>query len=390
MNFANITLPLKRLPMAIALTGPDLMVQWVNDYICDSLPAFDIPDLLPTLLPGCNLEEIRHTLENTHEPFSLNSPMPLLSPVLTLSPIHEEGAGTCTPCAQTFQGALMHIALFNQNSSPIALEQANRMLFQFNSQLRNPLSSIFASLSSISRQLEIEECYSCDSYLAATTQNCYKLLRVCISITEFSRFSSGLALLPKQPVPIVEFTKNLLDSAALLTRNIGATITYSLPQEEEYLICNQEKLSLALLCILSNSCCYFEGETKIYVLVEKRENSLGNTLHFRITDTGIGIPVEVMPHIFEPYYSHGKDDFSLPGLGLGLPLAKLIIAYHGGTMAVHSQPEEGTTVAFTLPINKNPCLEDPPAFHDGASSYILDRFSNLYVFLSDVLQPPQA
>lgn len=387
MNFANITAHLQRLPIAVALTGPDLMVQWANDYIRDSLPSFDIPDLVPTLLPGSNLQELRHILETTAKPLSLGSPMPLLSPVLTLSPIHQEAPAA--PCAQTFQGALVHIALFNQSTSPLSLEQANRMLFQFNSQLRNPLSSIFASLSGISRQLEIEECYSCDDYLAATTQNCYKLLRACTSITEFSRFSGGLAILNKQPVPIAAFTKNLLDSAALLARNIGANITYSLPQEEQYLICDQEKLSLALLCILSNSCRYFEGETKIHVLVEKRENSLGNALHFRITDTGFGIPQEVMPHIFEPYYSHGKDEFSLPGLGLGLPLAKLIIAHHGGTLAVHSQPEEGTTVAFSLPMREEEAFGEQPAFHDAAPSYILDRFSNLYVFLSDVLQPPR-
>lgn len=381
MSFANITAPIEHLPMAMAVAGPDLVVQWANQYLRENLPYLDIPDLIPTLLAGYDMEEVRCKLETSSQPATYRSQVPLLSTVVTLSPIHEEGAA---PSPQSFQGAIIHVGLFNQSSSPLSLEQANRVLFEFNSHFRNPLSSIFAALSNISRQLEIEECYSCGDYLGSMTQNCYKMLRTCISVTEYSRYCNGLAVLNKKVVGIVEFTKNLLDSAAILARKIGASITYTLPEEEQYLICDPEKLSLALFCILSNSCCYFEGETKIHVLLEVR----GNTLHFRITDTGYGIPDDVMPHIFEPYYSRGKDEFTFPGLGLGLPLAKMIVSHHGGTLAVFSQQDEGTTVAFTLPIEED--QTGALSFLDPGPSYILDRFSNLYIFLSDVLPPPKA
>ena len=274
----------------------------------------------------------------------------------------------------------------NHSTSPLSPQQAERALHEFNSSLRNPLSSMFASLSSMALQMEIEEIYSCQSHLSSLTQNCYKLLRSCTSITEYSRYCNGLAVLNKRVVDIVEFTKNLLDSAALLTKGIGASISYTLPQTEQFLSCDPEKLAVALLCILSNCCTYFEEQTTIHAFLEVKSNAL----QFRITDTGFGIAEDVMPHIFEPYYSHGKDEFALPGLGLGLPLAKMIISHHKGTMAVHSQPDNGTTVAFTLPLTEDELDTQSLPLSTTPSSYITDRFSSLYVFLSNVINPPKA
>lgn len=64
-----------------------------------------------------------------------------------------------------------------------------------------------------------------------------------------------------------------------------------------------------------------------------------------IGDTGCGIPDEILPKLFEPFVTHGKSH----GTGLGMAIAKTIVEDHGGTIAVRSSSDRGTTVEVRLP-----------------------------------------
>ncbi len=65
----------------------------------------------------------------------------------------------------------------------------------------------------------------------------------------------------------------------------------------------------------------------------------------RISDTGTGIPAELLPKLFQPFVSHGKSH----GTGLGLAIAKSVVAAHDGKISVASVPGRGTTVDIRLP-----------------------------------------
>ena len=66
----------------------------------------------------------------------------------------------------------------------------------------------------------------------------------------------------------------------------------------------------------------------------------------RISDTGVGIPPDVLPKLFEPFVTHGKSH----GTGLGLAIAKSIVTAHGGKISVTSVHGSGTTVDIRLPV----------------------------------------
>jgi len=65
----------------------------------------------------------------------------------------------------------------------------------------------------------------------------------------------------------------------------------------------------------------------------------------RISDTGVGLPPEILPRLFEPFVTHGKAS----GTGLGLAIARSVVEAHGGRISISSVYRSGTTVDIRLP-----------------------------------------
>jgi PAS domain S-box-containing protein len=85
----------------------------------------------------------------------------------------------------------------------------------------------------------------------------------------------------------------------------------------------------------------------------------GRYVVWRVTDTGTGIPPEVLEHIFEPFFSTKGPD---KGTGLGLSTVIGIVKGHGGFIQIYSVPEQGSTFAVYLPADKpcESCASAPP------------------------------
>jgi signal transduction histidine kinase len=77
----------------------------------------------------------------------------------------------------------------------------------------------------------------------------------------------------------------------------------------------------------------------------------GSEVRVDIHDTGVGIPPEAHPHIFTPFYRADnplRDEVG--GTGLGLSITRKLVELHGGRIWFASQPNEGSTFSFTLPV----------------------------------------
>ena len=82
-----------------------------------------------------------------------------------------------------------------------------------------------------------------------------------------------------------------------------------------------------------------------------------NQVVLRISDTGCGIPAEILPKLFEPFITHGKSH----GTGLGMAIARSVIEAHGGRISVASIPGNGTTVDIRLPAPPSATTPAPAA-----------------------------
>ena len=113
---------------------------------------------------------------------------------------------------------------------------------------------------------------------------------------------------------------------------------------DDGVVCDADQIQQALVALVVNA-------------IEAMEETNGGTLGIRlipqneavdleVSDTGVGIPDEALPHIFEPFFST-KDKES--GVGLGLAVVYGIVRGHGGTIDVKTTPGQGTTFTIRLP-----------------------------------------
>jgi two-component system NtrC family sensor kinase len=119
--------------------------------------------------------------------------------------------------------------------------------------------------------------------------------------------------------------------------------------------CDGPQIQQAVLALLVNAAEAMPQGGKLTVVTEL--DPAGGAVVLRIIDTGPGIPDDVLPHIFEPFYTTKEDQHRT---GLGLAVARSIIEQHGGRLTVQSQVGKGTEFALTLGLDNQRSPTSPP------------------------------
>jgi len=113
----------------------------------------------------------------------------------------------------------------------------------------------------------------------------------------------------------------------------------------DLIFCSPNQIKQACIAMLVNSS---EAVTANGEVIIRTLNPTPDTVRLEITDTGIGISPDDIPHIFEPFFSTKKDAV---GIGLGLAIVHGIIQSHNGKIQVRSEPGKGTTISVTFPLH---------------------------------------
>lgn len=360
----------------VAILDNEFNILWCSDSAKLSSPCLSLPDGARTLLQDRDLSRIKEEIA-VRGSFSTVSSGDLFSePSISLCALPQDSPGLY----------LMQIPRASPQGTGMNPEGLSRALSTLNSQYRAPLSAIFSTLSilvhnadQVESGLDLEKLMA---HIEIINQNSYMILRSCELMTTYTRLSRGLS--PVRPVrmDLYSFLRSLFHVCADLTKRNQIELTYDIPQGVLPLSCDQSKLTCAIMCVLSNSCEYTKEGNYIDIRVRKIENNVS----IFISDHGVGIPPHVQPHVFEPYFSYSNQQGPFTGNGLGLPTAKYAICALGGTMALTSVENEGTTVVFSLPIIDNDIL--PPAMNCESVDYLNDRFSIPWIYLSNSVQCP--
>ncbi|MDQ6912865.1 MAG: ATP-binding protein [Verrucomicrobiota bacterium] len=201
--------------------------------------------------------------------------------------------------------------------------------------MTNPIASILGACEVIRGQNE-------DS----TTQNMARLIREAVGkmeimTRELMDFSRGKTRLALETVQIGELVHDLQADFARCRPaiNVHIEVLY-----DDCISVDRNRL-LRVLCNLIRNAreAMIDSPKKVLRFAVKR---IEKQLRFEISDTGCGVPAELLPRLFEPFMTHGKAN----GNGLGLAISKSVVEAHHGTIAVESS-ERGTVFRIDLPLD---------------------------------------
>ena len=150
-----------------------------------------------------------------------------------------------------------------------------------------------------------------------------------------------------EEVNIDEIIKSSLEALKTKASEKDLNVSFKSTQSEHIITANRFLLEQMFINLIDNALKYTPDHGKIGIEISSRDKEL----IVEIYDTGIGIPKESLPRIFERFYRVDKTrSRKMGGTGLGLSIVKHIVIIHGGKIEVQSEEEKGSRFIITLPI----------------------------------------
>ncbi len=164
-------------------------------------------------------------------------------------------------------------------------------------------------------------------------------------LLDLSRLRSKEGLNP-EPIDVRELVEEALKISAPKGEGKNISIDLHFGDGMPPLVADKEQMLHVLINLISNSLKYTPEGGAIRIEAEHRDDRF----ILRVSDTGIGIPEDDIPRIFDEFYRASNVAGTTRGTGLGLALVKDIVHRHGGRVEVESTPGQGTTFTVTLPV----------------------------------------
>jgi heavy metal sensor kinase len=225
-----------------------------------------------------------------------------------------------------------------------AFEQQSQFVADAAHELRTPLATLRMNLEVLQQDSEA----SLADYQQAAAVQERSLTRLERLVEDLLLLTSGEKELRLEPVDLGVLIEETLEENRLLAQSCGVTLHLESVHEETLLV-NGPLLIRAISNLIENGIRYNPSGGSVKIAVQRREG----WILIRISDTGIGIPSEELPHIFERFYRVDKSrDQHKGGAGLGLSIAAHIIQLHRGHIEVTSTPGVGSIFTIWLPADK--------------------------------------
>ncbi len=249
----------------------------------------------------------------------------------TAIPLHHSGA----------QGALLTL----HDLTGIRQVETTRKEFVSNvsHELRNPLASVKAMVETL-EGAALDDRKVTEDFLRRIHRDVDRMTGIVNDLLELSRLESGQASIQPNTIDLIPLMKDAETQFRLQAEAMDIAFHAELPDTLPLTIGEQEKLFQVLVNLLENALKFTPAGGAITLTADER----GNCVEIGVTDTGVGIPREHLPHVFERFYKVDRARRD-SGTGLGLAIVKHIVHAYGGEVGVKSVEGEGSAFSFTLP-----------------------------------------
>jgi len=225
-------------------------------------------------------------------------------------------------------------------------EMRRRFLSDASHEIRTPLTSIsgFATAIVDGTAASEEERMRCASVIARETE---RLGRLVSDLLDLSRIESGAVALEMNEVDLADLIRDAVEGFETQTQERGVTVELHLPSDLPPVQADGDRVYQVMVNLISNALRFNRDQGKITVSAERK----GGAVRVSVQDTGQGIDPAELPYIWERFYradaARSRHD---GGTGLGLAIVRSIVEKHGGTVSAQSEPDQGSTFSFTLPV----------------------------------------
>jgi len=212
-------------------------------------------------------------------------------------------------------------------------------------ELRNPLAPVLNALHVLGRESDPARVARARDMAERQVRH---MARLVDDLLDISRITRGKIQLRKEPVDVHQIVARAVDCTRPLIEAQRHRLEVKLLPEPVYLEADPTRLEQILANLLNNAAKYTEPGGRIWLTTE-RDNS---EVVVRVRDTGIGIPPDMLPRVFEMFIQVDRSlDRAQGGLGIGLTLVRSLVEMHGGSVEARSAgPGKGSEFAIRLPV----------------------------------------
>lgn len=281
------------------------------------------------------VQEAHHTGNSVARTFALSRPREVIL------------QGYVTPLKGEKKQVSGTVVVLHDVTEQQALEQMRRdFVANVSHELRTPLTTVKSYVETL-LDGAVEEPDLRSRFLRVVEAETDRMVRLVRDLLHLSQLDRGKASMDLQDHALVPLLDECLTKLALPMERKHLLLQRDFPTDLPPVRVDRDKVQQVILNLLTNAIEFTPDSGEITVSLRHEHN----LLRVRIEDTGIGIPAEDLPRIFERFYRVDKArSRTLGGTGLGLAIAREIILAMGGQIAIESEEDKGTVVTFSVPI----------------------------------------
>ncbi|PZF88173.1 SpoIIE family protein phosphatase [Micromonospora endophytica] len=211
-------------------------------------------------------------------------------------------------------------------------------------EFRTPLTLVLGPLEDMLADPALPEPYT--SRLTGMHRNAMRLLKLVNTVLDFSRLESGRLVAYYEPIDLASYTARVASTFRSVAERAGLRLAVDCAALPEPVYVDQDMWEKIVLNLISNAVKFtFDGEIRV------RLRAVDGMARLEVTDTGVGILPEELPHVFERFHRvPGVRSRSHEGTGIGLALVRELVEMHGGQVSVTSQVDQGSTFVAAVPF----------------------------------------
>ena len=237
------------------------------------------------------------------------------------------------------------LLLFQDLTELRSLQTTRRELIgNISHEFRTPLAGIKAMVETLTGGA-MDDKVAAKDFLTRIDSEVDRLTQLVEELTELSRIETGKAELKKEPIDLNKLVEEVIAQLSPQAERQQLSISREFATNLPSVLADKDRVRQVITNLVHNAIKFTPAGGRITITSRALEGSV--VVH--IADTGIGIPEEDLPRVFERFYKGDKARAG-GGTGMGLAIAKHVIQAHGGSIWVRSEEGKGSTFAFSLPL----------------------------------------